>query len=149
MKKIVMIVSVWFVACTASYGQYSVERLFGEFADTKGVERVRFRNGLMKLAGCMGKNMRGVKTIEVLSFSNCEPALKNRLEQAVGSLKDKDYETLLRSNEENKRIRVLVKMNGEEIRELVLLITGSSQALIRIGGKIRPRDAKHLVKACQ
>jgi hypothetical protein len=144
-----MIVSVWVVTCTASYGQYSVERLFGEFSDTKGVERVSLGKWLMKWAGSMGKDTRGVDEIEVLSFAQCESALKSRLEYAVRSLKDEDYETLLTANGENERTRILVKMNGDEIRELVLLTTGSEPALIRLRGKIRPSDVEHLVKAHQ
>ncbi|MDR1103058.1 MAG: DUF4252 domain-containing protein [Tannerella sp.] len=147
MKKILMTGAVWLVTCTASYGQYSVERLFSEFSDTRGVERVSLGKGLMRLARCMGKDVRGVDGIEVLSFSRCEPALKNRLENAVRSLEDEDYETLLTSNEENERIRVLVKVNGDEIRELALLITGSDPTLIRLRGKIRPSDVEQLVNA--
>jgi hypothetical protein len=145
MKKILMIVSVWFVVCTASYGQYSVERLFGEFSDTKGVERVSLGKWLMKLVGSTGKDTRGVDEMEVLSFSRCNSVLKSRLEDAVRSLQDKDYETLLASNGKNEHTRILVKMTGDEIRELVLLTTGSTPALIRLKGKIRLSDAECLV----
>lgn len=142
-----MIVSVWFVTCTASYGQYSVERLFDEFSGTRGVERVSLGKGLMRLARCMGQDVKGVERIDVFGFSRCEPALKSRLEDAVRSLKDEEYETLLTSNGENERTRILVKVVNSEIRELVLLTTGSEPALIRLKGKIRPPDAEHLVNA--
>ncbi|MDR2763990.1 MAG: DUF4252 domain-containing protein [Tannerella sp.] len=146
MKKMLMTVSVWTILCTASYARYSVNRLFREFSETKGVEHVRLGKWLMGFVRCVGVDTGGVKQVDVFGFSGCDPAWKSRLENAACLLKDKDYEMVLSSNAENERVRILVKMTGGEIRDPVLPVTGDDPALIRLAGKIRPSDVERLLK---
>jgi hypothetical protein len=144
-RKILIVVMIVFTTCAASYGQYSVGKLFGEFSDIRGVERIKIGKLLMKFVSITGQKTLGVESVEVLDFSHCESALKNRLDEAFRSLEDKEYETLLRANAENEQVRILLKMKNETIRELVIATSGTDPALIRIKGKIRPAEVERLI----
>jgi hypothetical protein len=54
------------------------------------------------------------------------------------------YETLVRSNENGENVRVLVKMNNEDISELVVVTTGKEAALVKIKGKFNKSDISKL-----
>jgi hypothetical protein len=144
MKKILCILTVLFLTCTASYGQKTVSRLFSDFSDTNGVERMNVGKLAMKFAKLFGGETMGVDGVEVLSFKGCEEPLKTRLGEAIRSLKDESYETLLTSNEEGNHTKILVKLEKDAIHELVVLTTGSEPALVRIKGKIKQSDINRL-----
>jgi hypothetical protein len=83
--------------------------------------------------------------VEVWSLTDCDEAFKSKFDKAVRSLKDEAYETMLTANEDGERVKILVKLKDEMIRELVVVSSGNSQALIRIKGKIKPSDIERVV----
>ena len=88
----------------------------------------------------------GVKSIEVLSFEECGSTVKNDLRTAIKKLKDPNYETMVNSNEGGSRTKVMVRIDKDIIRELVILTTdGGDDALIRIKGKIKPSDIEKVI----
>lgn len=128
----------------AGYGQKNVDKLFNEFSKVENVTRLSMGNISMKIASIF-TNVMGVDGIEVLSFDDCNDATKEKFNEAARNLKDSKFETMLTSNENNKRTRILVRIEEDTIHELVLLTTGSKNALIRIKGKIKPSDIDNLV----
>ncbi|MDR3261824.1 MAG: DUF4252 domain-containing protein [Tannerella sp.] len=145
MKKILFILPVLLFVGTASYGQQTVSRLFSDFSDSKGVERVDLGKFTMKIAGFFGGDTKGVDGVEVLSFNNCDSSLKVRLDNAVRSLKDENYETFLTTNEDGVHTKILMKIDDDTISELVVLTTGRDPALVRIKGKISQSDIGRMV----
>lgn len=127
------------------YGQKSIGELFKDFSQEKNVERVSLGNFSMKLAGLFTDVM-GVDGVEVLSLDDCSQTVKENFRQAVKDVEDAGYETMVTSNEGDERTRILVKIEKETIRELVVFSTGSTNALVRIKGKIKPSDIDSLVK---
>jgi len=143
-KRIVFILLTFICLCQAMYSQQSVDRIFAEFAKEKGVVRVGLGKFTMSLASLFTDVM-GVNGVEVLSFEECNPSVKERLNTAIASLKDKDYETLLSVNEDTERTKILVKTDGESIRELIVMTSGDDPALVRIKGKIKPSDIENVI----
>lgn len=127
------------------YGQKNIGELFKDFSQEENVARVSLGNFSMKLAGLFTDVM-GVNGVEVLSLDDCSQTVKENFRQAVKDVKDNGYETMLTSNEGDERTRILVKIEKETIRELIVFSTGSTNALIRIKGKIKPSDIDSLVK---
>lgn len=122
-----------------------MDKLFDDFGKQKDVTRVTVGPFLMKISSLFTETM-GVKSIEVLSFEECDGAVKERLRSAIQQLKDPHYETLVQSNEEGSRTKVMVRIDKDFIRELVVLTTdGGDDALIRIKGKIKPSDIEKVV----
>ena len=88
----------------------------------------------------------GVTDVEVLSFDECTQAVRDKLNREVASLKDSDYETLVSVNEEKERAKVLIKLKDDSIREIIVLSTGESSAIVRIKGNIKPSDLDKVMK---
>ena len=99
----------------------------------------------MKLASMFTETM-GVNGIEVLEFGDCKREVKERFEKAIKELKDPLFETMVTSNEKDSRTKVLVRIENDMIRELVVLTTGNSNALVRIKGKIKQSDIDKVIK---
>ena len=143
-KKLVIILLTIVCFSSAMYSQQSVDRIFAEFAKEKGVVRVGLGKFTMSLASLFTDVM-GVDGVEVLSFDECNLSVKERLNAAITSLKDKDYETLISVNEDTERTKILVKTDGESIRELIVMTSGDDPVLVRIKGKIKPSDIENVI----
>ena len=143
MKKYIAIL-ILILSCQAGYSQ-SMDKLFNDFANQKNITRVTIGPFLMKISSLFTETM-GVKSIEVLSFEECGSTVKNDLRTAIKKLKDPNYETMVNSNEGGSRTKVMVRIDRDIIRELVILTTdGGDDALIRSKGKIKPSDIQKLI----
>ena len=143
MKKY-MVILVMILLCQAGQAQ-SMDKLFKEFAGKENVTRVTVGSLMLKLGSLFTETM-GVENIEVLDFDECSKDVKDHLSQAIRDLKDPRFETMLTSNEESSRTKIMVRIDKEMIRELVVFCTGNDNALIRIKGKIKPSDIEKVVK---
>ena len=143
-KKILSVLIALLLISPVMHSQKSVDKLFSEFSKEKGVEHVGIGGFTMTLAGLFTDVM-GVKGIEVLSFDSCEQSVKDRLTQAIASLKDENYEPFITVNDETGRTKILVKIKDDFIRELVVLTSGDDPAIVRIKGKIKPSDINNVI----
>lgn len=134
MKKILLIAIIVLIT-QLSYGQQKVDQLFNNFRTESDITSVNMNTIIPKLTL---KSM-GVKGIEILTFNDCKQHVKERLDTAIKNLKDPAYETMIKSNENNSRTRILVKMEENKIQELVILTTGDDYTLIRIKGNMDPQ----------
>lgn len=142
--KYVLIVLVALFTQTG-FAQDRIDQMFDKYANEKNITRVSLGSISMKLASLFTDVM-GVEGIEVLSLDDCSSSVKENFQAALKKLKDTDYETMVTSNDDNSRTRVLVKIKEDIIRELVVFTSGESNALIRIKGKIKASDIDALVK---
>jgi len=144
MKKYVAII-VCLVVCQATFSQKNVNQLFKEFSKVQSVNTVNIGKITMSFANLFTDTM-GVDGIEVFEFDNCTQDLKDHFAASVKQLKDSKYETMITSNDDNGRTKVLVRFEDEFIHEMVVVTTGSNNALIRIKGKIKPSDIERIMK---
>ena len=142
-KKLVTLLALCCIV-PAMYGQKNVDQLFKEFSKEKGVTHIALGKFTMTLASLFTDVM-GVNGIEVFSFDECNPSVKERLHQAIASLKDTSYETMVSVNEETERTKILVKTDGESIRELIVMTSGDDPAIVCIKGKIKPSDIEQVI----
>lgn len=143
MRKLMML---WMVACICQlgYGQRNVDQLFKTFRGESDVTSVRIGSFAMRLASLFTDTY-GVRGVDVLALDDCDGAVKERFSAAVRDLRDADYETMLTSNEDGERTRILVRIEDDLIRELVIVTTGDDNALVRIKGKISPADVERVI----
>lgn len=146
-KKYFLCISM-LLAAQWSLGQ-NVKQLFTEFSSAPNVECVNLGDlGASLMKSFMGsKDIPGlskVDALQVIDLSNCSAETKNKFAEKVKSLKDEEYETLVRSNENGENVRVLVKMNKEEIGELVVITTGNETSLVKIKGCFKRSDISKL-----
>lgn len=133
------------VACHAGFAQGEVKHLFNEFSNLEGVDRISIGSISMKFASLFTETM-GIKKIEILSLEACSGKVKEEFNQAVRRLKDKKFDTLVNVNENGGNVRVLMQIENEVIRELIVLASqDNSPAMIRISGKIKKSDIRKIV----
>ncbi|WP_293709733.1 DUF4252 domain-containing protein [uncultured Parabacteroides sp.] len=143
MKRYFVILAL-LVICQVGNSQ-TMNQLFNEFSKIEQINHVKIGNITMKLASMFTETM-GVNGIEVLEFGDCKREVKERFEKAIKELKDPLFETMVTSNEKDSRTKVLVRIENDMIRELVVLTTGNSNALVRIKGKIKQSDIDKVMK---
>lgn len=148
MRKIVYItlfISILSTNCFSQTGKsYTVDKLFSEFAKEKNVESVKMGGFVMSFVNLFA-DTKGVSGIEVRSFEECDESIKERFNEAIKNLKDNVYETMVQTNEGGERTKILVKIEKDLIRELVVVTGGKDAALIRIKCKIKPEDIKEVI----
>lgn len=145
MKKYI-VTAMLLLICQFGFSQkYSVNQLFKEFGKVKQSEKVKMGKLIMGFAGLFTDTM-GVDGIEVYDFDSCSREIKERLANAVKGLNDSAYETMISSNEDGERTKILVKIEKDMIRELVIIVTGDSNALVRIKGEINPSDIEQVTQ---
>ena len=142
MIKKILLIATFFTVCTLSYSQVKVDQLFKEFAQQEHAVKVKMGKVPMFLASIVAPEARGINGVEVLALTDCNQEVKERLDKAVKELKDSAYETMVTHNEDGQRVKILVKMEGKLIRELVVVTTGDDYALVRVKGKISPEYIK-------
>lgn len=142
MKRYFVILTLILI-CQAGNSQ-TMNQLFNEFSNIEQINHVKIGNITMKLASVFTETM-GVDGIEVLEFGDCGNDIKERFAKAIKELNDPDFETMVTSNEKDSRTKVLVRIEKEMIREMVVLTTGNSNALVRIKGKIKPSDIEKVM----
>lgn len=143
MKKYIAILVLFFI-CQTGYSQ-SMDSLFKTFSKQEHVTKVTVGPFIIKL-GSLFTNTMGVNNIEVLDFDDCSKDIKDKLTEAIHNLNDSRFETMVTTNDDDTRTRILVHIDKDMIRELVILCTGSDNTLIRIKGKIKPSDIEKVVK---
>jgi hypothetical protein len=126
-------------------GQKSVQKLFSECAKFKDVEHVSVGKMTMKFASLFSETM-GIESVDVLEFGHCADETKERVSQAIGSFKDNAFETMVNVNENGNRTKVLLRIKGDIIHELVILSSGVSPAMVRIKGEIKRSDIERIIK---
>jgi hypothetical protein len=142
-KKIIGIAMIALV-CQAGYGQKSVDQVFNEFSDYATANKVSIGGFMMKIAGMFEDTM-GVEKIDVLNFDNNDNRTKEHFSEAIRNLKDPSFETMINSNENGERVKVMVRIKDEVIRELVVLTSGNDPTMVRIKGKIKKSDIEKIV----
>lgn len=142
-KKIVAVFAFVFV-CQAGFCQKNIDQLFNEFSKDAGTTKIKIGKFAMAFVDLFQDTM-GVDGIEVLEFSDCADHVKKQFNEAIHRLEDPSFDTIIRTNEEGSRTRVMIRIKDDVIRELVVLTSGSGAALVRIKGKIRRSDIEKLV----
>lgn len=125
---------VLLAACQLSYGQTTVKELIAEFSKAKGAEYTK-----------VGKVVKGMDCVEVVELNNCSNEVKEKFMNSLSTLKDNDYEMMVKTNDDGEKTRVLKGASNSKMKdEMVVLTAGDGDyTIVRIKGK---RAAKELSK---
>jgi hypothetical protein len=130
--------------CQAGHGQKNVSQVFNEFSSYADANKISIGGFMMKIAGIFEDTM-GVEKIDILNFDNHDNHTKERFSEAIKSLKDPSFETIINSNENGERVKVMIRIKDEVIRELVVLTSGNDPTMVRIKGKIKKSDIERII----
>ena len=136
MKKLFIIIASFLAISDLSYGQNTVDDLFKQFAKRENTTSVHIGKMTMGFASLFTETM-GVNNIEVIDLEDCSENIGAEFCKAVSELKDPEYETMISS--------ILVKMEKDYIKEMVILTSGDDNAIVRLKGKIKPEDINKVI----
>jgi len=142
-KKLVAMLAFAFI-CQVGYSQKNVKQLFDEFSKYENTTKVNIGKIAMTFAGFF-QNTMGVDGIEVIALEDCAHNVKEQFNNAVRSLKDTSFDTLVNTSENGQRTKVLIQIKDDVIREIVVLTSGNDAAMVRIKGKIKKSDIEKVV----
>ncbi|WP_455672777.1 DUF4252 domain-containing protein [Phocaeicola sp.] len=150
MKKIIFTLLL-LVVCHIGYGQ-SISALFNEFGNEPNADCVTISPFLMSIGKMFSANHEGseivgnIKSMKVIDLEDCPAEVQERFIKKVNKLDLDGYETLMRMNDEGDKVRVMMKMKKEVIRELLLVCTGNGDCtLVQINGKFTKDDIDKLI----
>lgn len=150
MKKYIFTLLLLFV-CHLGFGQ-SIDGLFQEFGNEKNAECVKVSPFMMSLGRIFAGNDKDasiigkIKSLKVLDLEGCSTNVKERFSKKVNKQKWNGYEELIRVNDEGEKVRVLMKIKKETIRQLLFVCTGNDDCtLVQINGKFTKDDIDQLV----
>ncbi|MDR2534229.1 MAG: DUF4252 domain-containing protein [Tannerellaceae bacterium] len=138
---------LWIIAILATFclgtNAQGVDKLFGEFASSGG-ESVNLGRFAMTLAGIFS-DTHGVNGVEVISLERAGEDVKIRFAEAVRNLSDNRFEHLLDAKENGALTRILARVDGDVINDLVILTSGNKASMVRLKGKIKLSDIEGIV----
>ena len=130
---------------TASFGQQNIEQFF--YSASKQPEAVHIKlGGFVMAAASLFTETMGVNSVEVIDLEDCSSEVKRYVTEEFKMIKDPLYETIVRTNEENSQTRVMMCIEDEWIKELIVVVIDKSISLVRIKGKIKPEEWEEIVK---
>lgn len=148
MKKIIPIISLLLLLNVFFVNAQSMGDIYRQFCNRDNVEKVNLSPVAMIFLKPIMKNIPieglKIKSIQILDLSSCNCDDKQDFTEKIINLDDSDYETIVRVNDGNENVRILARINGESIREVVILTTGDDAAFIRLRGKFSINEVEQL-----
>ncbi len=99
----------------------------------------------MGLAGLFTDTM-GVNGVEILAFNNCDPTFKDKLNEDLKQLNQVGFETMIQANEGNQTAKIMIRIENEMIKDVVIVAYDGELALIHIKGNIKPSNIEKVAK---
>lgn len=149
MKKFLFTLALMIAAATSISAQ-SVDDLFKEFRDKPNVQFVNIPKVMMSVMAnkanseAAKERLKNIELVRVLHIEN-DKDLLGKFAKKAKELSKKDYEQMVNSNEDGQKAQILVKTDGEVLKEvLIISIEEDECALVQICGELRPEDLENL-----
>lgn len=132
----------------------NVNAIFREFKEESKAEYVSIPSFVMKLGKMFAdkddaedKLASKISSVKMLDLEDCNPDVKARFRKRLANLKDEEYETLMRVNDDGDKVRILMKQKKDTVKELLIVCEGDEDcALILLKGDFRLEDIDGLVE---
>ena len=144
-------------------GAQNVESLYERYAGKPGAESVsvgQFWINLAKLVVAFGqeetemsddetevalKTLSHISAVRVADLSGCSENVLAQFAEDVADCSTDGYELLTQVRDEGDDLRVLVRRDGDVIREMVVISAGADPAIIQIEGRITEEEAARYI----
>lgn len=151
MKKILFVFAVLLYSCQ-SQGQNPVESVFRKYADNEGFTSVSLSGDLLRLFnltvdsedndGDCHRWTANVKELRVLVQDDEDSGTDNFYKSVVRSIERNGYEEFLKINKPEQDLIMLVRYQGNIIREFLVVGGGEDNLLIQVRGNMTRSEAK-------
>ena len=143
MKKLLWTL-VFLAIIPALYAQRSIDDLFRKYAGKDGFVTVTVNGNLLRMFKSDEMEHWPGKVTEVRILVQEDESLKveNFYDLVMKELDVKDYEEYMRIKNSDEDLRMLVKTDGNTIREFLLVGGGEDNLLIQVKGKMTFQEAE-------
>jgi len=148
MKRLVGCVVCLLSLMTALSGQKSVDALFEKYSGREGFVALTLSGDLIKLAKLDDCEIEGcrfpadIQEIRLLVEDKKGSGGENFYSSVIKDINVRNYEELLRVKESDQDIQMLMKTDGNIIRELLLLAGGKDNFVIQLKGNMTMKEAR-------
>ncbi len=149
MKRVLLILALS-VSLNFAYGQKAIDSLFDRYSGTDGFVSVTLRGDLLRFIRSHMDNDEKCKLpmniteIRLLVQENENTTPVNFYDLVTRDLNLTGYEELMKVKETGQELRMLVRTEGDYIREFLMVGGGEDNLLIQIKGKITFEEAETL-----
>ncbi len=143
-----ILISALLISFGIMSGQKSIDRLFEKYAGKDGFTTVTISGDLFKLAALLDddedKEMNAhITEIRILCQEDDGLSVENFYNLVMKDLNLSDYEEFMRVKKSDQDLKMLIRADGNKIREFLLVSGGRDNALIQIKGNMTFSDAKN------
>jgi hypothetical protein len=131
-----------------AYGQRSIDRLFERYANNDGFVSLTISGNLLNM---LKSNDNGwddnhwpdkVTQIRILVQENKDKGVENFYDLAKRELDSREYEEFMTVKKTDHDLKMLVRMDGNIIREFLLIGGGEDNFIIQAKGRVTIREAE-------
>ena len=147
MKRIIGIL-VLLSLMSIGYGQKSIDRLFEKYADNDGFVTVTISGDLLNLIRSDEKELREdhwpgkITEIRILAQEDEGMKIENFYDLVKTDINTRDYEEFMTVKESDQDLRMLVRTDGNIIKEFLLVAGGEDNFIIQVKGSITFEEAE-------
>jgi len=147
MKRILVLLAVSALMSTLS-GQKSIDALFDKYSDNDGFVTLSISGNLLKFLKSdedrKDEDHLPGKITEIRILAQDDDAMKveNFYDLVIKDINLKEYEEFMRVKDSDQDLRMLVKSDGNIIREFLLIGGGEDNLVIQIKGEITIQEAE-------
>lgn len=132
-------------------GQNSVDNLFKKYSDSEGYVNVTINGNLLKLAQLFdddedstdhhGRNSE-ITQIRILVQEEEYRGGENFFDMVKREIRGDDYEEFMKVKEKDQDLVMLVRTEGTNFKEFLLVAGGEDNVIIQVKGKLTMKDAR-------
>jgi hypothetical protein len=146
MKKLFFLI-VLAVTVTTINAQKSIDELFERYAGRDGFTTLTLNGSLLKLFACLDEDAESsmpadITEIRILTQEDKSINVGNFYDMVINDIDLSKYEEFMRVKETNQDVRMLVRAEGKNLKEFLLISGGNDNALIQIKGNMSFDEAK-------
>ena len=148
MKTRIFLTALLLLGCSSAIvAGNCIDNLSRSIARLPEAQTVNINPFVMNLIKPFSSEMKGVKSMNIVSAEDISTADYTRLKKLIEDCQSEGYETIISSNEDGEIARILMKMEKDKIREIVILSLEEDEAnLIRIKGAIDPKQLNEIIE---
>jgi hypothetical protein len=131
-----------------AYGQRSIDRLFERYANNDGFVTFTISGNLLNLLKSDENEWNDnhwpdkITEIRILVQEDKNKGIENFYDLAKRDLDSRDYEEFMTVKKTDQDLKMLVRMDGDIIREFLLIGGGEDNFIIQAKGRITVKEAE-------